>query len=154
MTLFLSCFLLGCLTGLRSLTAPATICWAAHFGWLNLAGTKLAFIGRPAVLVIVTALALGELVADKLPRTPARTAPLGLIARIVLGAFCGVAVAASAGGNLFVSAIVAVVGALIGTFGGYNARHALLLRAHLPDAVALAEDVIAVAGGLLIVSRI
>jgi uncharacterized membrane protein len=122
---------------------------------LNVAGSKLAFINRPVFLVVMTALALGELIADKLPRTPARTAPLGLIARIVLGAFCGVAVAASAGGNLFVSAIVAVVGALIGTFGGYNARHALLLRAHLPDfAVALAEDVIAVAGGLLIVSRI
>jgi uncharacterized membrane protein len=155
MTLFLSCFLLGFLTGLRSLTAPAAVCWAAHFGWLNLAGTKLAFISHPAVLVIVTALALGELVADKLPKTPARTAPLGLIARIVFGAFCGVTVAASTGGSLLVAAIVAVVGALIGTFGGYNVRRALGLRTHLPDfAVALAEDVIAVAGSLLIVSRI
>ena len=117
MTLFLSCFLLGCLTGLRSLTAPATICWAAHFGWLNVAGSKLAFINRPVFLVVMTALALGELIADKLPRTPARTAPLGLIARITFGAFCGVAIAASAGGNLLTAATVAVVGALIGMFG-------------------------------------
>jgi uncharacterized membrane protein len=44
MTLLVFCFLLGCLTGLRSLTPPAVICWAAHLGWLNLAGTKLGFI--------------------------------------------------------------------------------------------------------------
>jgi uncharacterized membrane protein len=35
-----------------------------------------------------------------------------------------------------------------------NFRHALATRAHLPDfAVALAEDFIAIAGGLLIVSH-
>jgi uncharacterized membrane protein len=71
----------------------------------------------------------------------------------VFGAFCGVALAASAGGNLLAAAIVAVVGALIGTFGGYNGRHALVVRGHVPDfVVALAEDVIAVAGSLLIVA--
>ena len=56
---------------------------------------------------------------------------------------------------MLVPAIVAVVGALIGTFVGYKTRHILVLRAHVPDfAVALAEDVIAVAGCLLIVSHI
>jgi uncharacterized membrane protein len=48
-----------------------------------------------------------------------------------------------------------VIGAFVGAFAGYNIRHALVLRAHLPDfAVALAEDVIAIAGGLLIISRV
>jgi len=51
------------------------------------------------------------------------------------------------------SAIVGVIGALVGTFGGYHIRHTLVQRAHLPDAVALAEDFIAIAGGLLIVSH-
>ena len=155
MTLLLFCLLLGCLTGLRSLTAPAAVCWAAHLGWLNFAGTKLAFIDRPVTLVVLTLLAVVELIADKLPKTPARTAPPGLIARIVFACLCDVALATSAGGNLLVAAIVAVVGALIGTFVGYKTRHTLVLRARLPDfAVALAEDLIAVAGCLLIVSHI
>ena len=85
MTLLLLCFLLGCLTGLRSLTPPAAVCWAAHLGWLHFEGTKLAFLGHPVTLIVFTLLALAELIADKLPSTPARTAPLGLIARIVLG---------------------------------------------------------------------
>ena len=100
-------------------------------------------------------LALLELIADKLPNTPARTAPLGLLARIVFGCLGGVAVVTSTGGNLLVAAIVSAIGALVGTFAGYNVRKALVLRAHLPDfGVALAEDVIAIAGGLLIVSQV
>jgi uncharacterized membrane protein len=155
MTLLFFCLLLGCLTGLRSLTPPAVVCWAAYLGWLNLAGTKLAFMDRPITLVVLTLFAVVELIADKLPNTPARTAPPGLIARVVLGCLCGAALATSEGGKLPAPAIVAVAGALVGTFAGYKTRHALVFRAHLPDfAVAIAEDVLAVAGSLLIVSHI
>src|SRR5258708_16670183 len=133
----------------------AVICWAAHLGWLHFEGTRLAFIGHPVTLTVFTLLALLELVADKLPNTAARTAPLGLFARIVFGSLCGVALATSAGGSLLVAAIVGAIGALVGTFAGYNVRKALVSRAHLPDfGVALAEDVIAIAGGLLIVSHV
>lgn len=98
---------------------------------------------------------MAELIADKLPKTPARTAPPGLIARVVLGCLCGVELATSEGGKLPVPAIVGIAGALVGTFVGYKTGHALVFRAHLPDfAVAIAEDVIAVAGSLLIVSHI
>jgi uncharacterized membrane protein len=145
-------FLLGCVDGLRSMTAPAVVCWAAYFGWLHFGGTKLAFVEHPATRIVVTLLALGELVADKLPNTPARTAPVGLIARIVLGGACGVALAVSAGGSVVLAGVMGVIGAVVGTFGGYNVRHALVSRMHLPDlAVALAEDAIAIVGGFLVV---
>jgi uncharacterized membrane protein len=154
-TVLLLCFLLGCVAGLRSLTAPAVVCWAAHLGWLHLAGTKLAFMSHPLALMFFTLLAFIELIADKLPKSPSRTAPPGLIARIVFGGLCAVALATSAGGSMIVAATVGVIGALVGTFGGYNIRRALVARTHLPDfAVALGEDVIAIAGGLLIVSRL
>jgi uncharacterized membrane protein len=154
-TIVVFCFLLGCLVGLRSLTPPAVVCWAAHLGWLHLGGTKLAFLGHTAALIIFTLLALFELVADKLPKTPARTAPPGLIGRVVMGAFCASALALSAGGSLIVASIIGIAGALVGTFGGYNIRHSLVTQAHLPDfAVALVEDVIAIAGSLLIVSHL
>ena len=118
MTLLLLCFLLGFVTGLRSLTPPAAVAWAADLGWLHFAGTKLAFIESPAALVVLTLLALVELIADKLPNTPARTAPPGLIARIVVGCLSGLALARSAGGNLLVAAIVGIVGALSGDIRG------------------------------------
>jgi len=147
-------FLLGCVAGLRSLTAPAVVCWAAHFGWLHLAGTKLAFMNHPATLITFTVLAAVELVVDKLPKTPARTAPTGLSARIVLGGLSGAAVGAGVGIIPYLSATVACLGALAGAFAGYNVRRALVLR-HLPDfSVALTEDVIAILGGLLITWRI
>jgi uncharacterized membrane protein len=155
LTLLLLCLLLGCVAGLRSLTPPAAVCWGAHMGWLHLGGTKFAFLGHPAALIIFTLLALFELVNDKLPNTPARTALPGLSARMLTGAFGGAALAVSAGGSVVIAALVGIIGALAGTFGGYNLRHALVSRAHLPDlAVALVEDGIAVAGGLLIVSHL
>jgi uncharacterized membrane protein len=155
MTLLIFCLLLGCLTGLRSLTPPAVVCWSAHLGWLNLAGTKLAFMNRPVTLILLSLLAVAELIADKLPKTPARTAPTGLIARVVLGCLCGVALATGEGVKLLVPASVGFIGALIGTFLGYKTRHTLVFRAHIPDfAVAIAEDVIAVAGSFLIASHL
>jgi uncharacterized membrane protein len=154
---FLLCFLLGFVDGLRSMTAPAIICWAAHLGWLHFAGTKFAFIDRPSTLIVFTLLAMIELVLDKLPHTPARTAPVGLTARIVLGGASGLALATSAGisGSLFLAGSIAVIGAVAGTFSGYHIRRAAVQTAHLPALVAaIAEDVIAIAGALLIVSHV
>lgn len=155
LTLLVACFLLGWITGLRSMAAPAVVCWAAHLGWLHFGGTKLVFVGQAATLVIFTMLAFVELILDKLPKTPARTEPLGLIARIVFGCLCGIDLAISNDGSLLVAAMAGAVGALVGTFVGYNVRRTLVLRLHLPDfGVALAEDVVAVAGSLLIVSHL
>jgi len=136
------------------MTAPAVVCWAAHFGWLQFQGTKLAFIDHVSTLILFTSLALFELIADKLPGTPSRTAAVGLSARVVFGGLCGVALATSAGTSPVLALVAAALGAVVGAFGGYNIRHALVSRQHLPDfAVALAEDAIAIAGGLLILFR-
>ena len=79
-------FVIGVAGGLRSMSAPAAITWAAYYGWLRLAGTPLAFFALPATRWIFTALAIGEWIADKLPFTPSRKAPLGLSARFISGA--------------------------------------------------------------------
>jgi len=152
---FLLSFLLGCVDGLRSLTAPAIVCWAAHFGWLHFAGTKFAFIAHRSTLTVFTLLAIVELVLDKLPNTPARTAPVGLIARIVLGGASGLALATGAGISVSLAGVIASIGAIAGAFGGYHIRRAVVLKTHLPDlVVAIAEDAIVIAGGLLIVSHV
>jgi uncharacterized membrane protein len=151
MMAFLLAFLLGCVDGLRSLTPPALVCWAAYLGWLHFAGTRLAFINHLSTLIVFTVLAVAELIADKLPNTPARTAPLGLIARILLGGACGLAIATSTGMSLSFSVLLASIGALVGTFVGYHSRRLIVSQIHAPDfAVAAAEDVVAIAGGLFI----
>jgi uncharacterized membrane protein len=135
--------------------APAAVCWGAHLGWLHFAGTKLSFIANPITLVVFTLFAAGELVADKLPKTPPRTAPPGLITRIVFGAICAGALAVSAGGSVGVASALGAAGALAGTFGGYRIRRALTANGKIPDLpVALVEDMIAIVGAFLIVSHI
>jgi uncharacterized membrane protein len=84
-------FLIGLFAGLRSLTPPAAVAWAVHLGWLKLA-RPLSLIGSLPAVIILSLLALTELILDKLPNTPNRTAPPGLIARIVTGGFTGACV--------------------------------------------------------------
>jgi uncharacterized membrane protein len=147
-------FLIGVVAGLRSLTAPAVLAWAAHRNWLNLHNTPLSFMASTAAVVIFILLAIGELVADQLPSTPRRTAPPGLIARIVLGGLSGAGIAAAGTQSLAFGAALGIAGALIGTFGGYQARTRLVKALKVPDLViATLEDALAIGGGLFIVSR-
>jgi uncharacterized membrane protein len=147
----LAALLIGLFTGLRSLAPAAVVAWSAHAGWLLLDG-PLAWIGSTASVAVLTLLAVGELVADKLPNTPSRTAPPGLVARLVMGALCGACITAAAGQGAAMGAIAGAVGGLAGCFGGYRARVGLRSALGVPDVVvALAEDAVAIAGALLVV---
>lgn len=147
-------FLIGVVAGLRSLTAPAVLAWAAHRNWLNLHNTPLSFMASTTAVVIFVLLAVVELIADQLPSTPSRTKPPGLIARIVLGGLSGAGVAAAGTQSLAIGAVLGVVGGLAGTFGGYEVRTRLVKALDVPDfVIAVLEDVVAVGGGLYIVSR-
>lgn len=135
------------------MTPPAFVAWAARLGRLRLEGTLLSFLGVPVTAWVFSALALGELVADKLPSTPARTRPGPFVARMVSGAMSGGAVAAGSGGALGVGAVLGAVGAVVGTLAGYNARVRLVPALGVPDTVvALVEDLVAVGGALAIVA--
>jgi uncharacterized membrane protein len=103
-------------------------------------------MGNLITVIIFTVLALGELVLDKQPKTPARTAPPSFGARIVLGAFSG-AVIGTAWGYPWSALGAGAIGAVLGTLGGYQAR-ARLAAAHGRDLpIALLEDAVAVLGG-------
>jgi uncharacterized membrane protein len=150
MTAFVFPLLIGVIAGLRSMTAPAAVSWAARVGRLNVASTGLAFLGYAFTPWIFTALAVGELVADQLPGTPSRTAPIPFGARILLGALSGAAIGAS--GGAFVMGLVAgIVGAIIGTLGGHAFRARLAAAFGSDRPAALIEDAIAIGGAFLIV---
>jgi uncharacterized membrane protein len=151
--LFLA-FLIGVVAGLRALTAPAAVAWAAHRNWIKLHNSPLSFLGSTSVVVVFTLLALVELVADQLPSTPSRTEPPGLIARIVLGGLSGAAVAASESQPIALGAVLGMAGGIVGAFAGYEVRTRLVRALKVPDfVIACLEDVVAIGGGILIVSR-
>ena len=146
-------FLIGLFAGLRSLTPPAALAWAVYLGWLTLA-RPLSLIGSLPAVIILSLLALTEIIFDKLLNTPNRTAPLGLIGRIVTGGFTGACVSLGGGKSAYVGAGLGMIGGIVGSFAGFHARSRLVKSLRLPDFnIALVEDLIAIGGSLFIVSR-
>jgi uncharacterized membrane protein len=58
--MLLLAFLIGVVSGLRSLTAPAVVARGAHRNWLNLHNTPLSFMASTAAVVIFTLLAMSN----------------------------------------------------------------------------------------------
>jgi uncharacterized membrane protein len=148
-SIYLLALLIGVIAGLRALTAPAVIAWAVHFGWLDVTGTWLAFLGGGWIRWGWTVLALGELFTDQLPATPSRTVPMQFVGRLATGALSGAAIGASAD-HAFGGAAAGIIGAVIGTLGGARVRARLAGAFHNDHPAALIEDVVAIGGALLI----
>ena len=147
-------FLIGLVCGLRSMTGPALVCWGAHLGWLHLSGSHLAFLGSSIALIVFSLLAVGELIADQLPKIPRRTSAGPLTARVLLGGMCGGALAIAGSASFGMSCLLGGLGGLVGAFAGYTARRVATSEGRLPDfPVAVLEDLIAIGGGLFLVSR-
>ncbi|UJW77070.1 DUF4126 family protein [Rhizobium sp. SL42] len=145
--------LIGIVAGLRAMTAPAAIAWAASLGWIDISQTPLAFMGYRWTPWILSVLAIGELISDQLPSTPSRKVPVQFGTRIVTGGLSGAAIGA-AGGSLVLGLVAGIIGAVIGTYGGATVRARLAASFGRDLPAALIEDVIAVGGALLIVSAV
>lgn len=146
-------FLIGLFAGLRSLTPPAAVAWAAYLGWIKLE-RPLGLVGSLPAVIILSVLAIGEVIFDKLPNTPNRTAPPGLIGRIVTGGFTGACVSLGGGRSALVGAGLGAIGGIVGCFAGYEARARIVESLRQPDFnIAMIEDLIAIGGSLFIVSR-
>ncbi|MDS7595199.1 DUF4126 family protein [Agrobacterium tumefaciens] len=150
---FLLALLIGVIAGLRAMTAPAAIAWAAWFGWLDLSGSWLAFMGSIWAVGIFTILAAVELVTDQLPSTPSRKVPQQFGARIIMGALTGAAIGVPSG-NWIVGLIAGIIGAVIGTYGGAAARGKLAASFGKDPPAAFTEDAVAIIGAYLIVSSL
>jgi uncharacterized membrane protein len=137
--------LLGVVTGMRTMTPMAVLCWFAYFGSLPVDGTWAFWTAKLPTAIIFTVLALGEYVVDKLPRTPNRTSPGPLIARLVFGGLVGAVVAVGLDASGIEAVILTVLGTLIGAFAGLLIRRELVLRLGSKDwPVALVEDISAI----------
>jgi uncharacterized membrane protein len=128
---------LGAVVGLRSMTPFAVL--ALH--------DRLP--GPPALRWLAIAGGAGELVGDKLPGTPPRTAPPALAGRLACGALVGAIVAGPIG------AAAATVTAGLASFAGQRVRSALGTATGLPDPViAVGEDALAVGLAVATVRRL
>lgn len=141
--------LLGMMTGLRTMTPIAVVCWFAYLGpdggYLPVGGTWAFWAGKPVTAIVFTVLALGEFVGDKLPRTPNRTAPGPLLARVAFGGLVGAICATGVRGADLEGIILGAAGALVGAFLGYYVRKHLVEWLGRPDwNIALVEDLSAV----------
>lgn len=148
--LYLLSLCIGIVAGLRAMTAPAAVSWAAHLGVLKLSGTPLAFLGFAWTPWIFSVLAVAELVTDQLPSTPSRTVPIQFGTRIISGALTGAALGV-AGDVLVIGALLGALGAVIGTLGGRAARGALATQFGSDRPAALLEDAVAIGAAVLIV---
>jgi uncharacterized membrane protein len=150
MTWLIAIPLLGLVTGVRSMTPMAVLCWFAYLGHLPVEGTWASWTAKLTIAIIFTVLAVGELIADKLPKTPNRTSPGPLIFRLVLGGLIGAIVAAGLNGAGIEGVILGVLGALVGSFAGFLIRREIVIRLGCKDwPIALVEDVSAIACAVL-----
>jgi uncharacterized membrane protein len=145
--------LIGIVAGLRSMTAPTAVSWAARLGRLDLESSGVAFLGYAVTPWILTVLALGELVADQLPTTPSRTVPVAFGTRILTGGLSGAAIGA-ARGALAAGLAGGMAGAVIGTLGGRLFRAQLAAAFGRDRPAALVEDAVAIGGAFLIMAAL
>lgn len=141
---------IGVAAGLRSMTPPAVITWAARRGTLRVAGSSLLSMAVGRTSSRALELALGELLADKLAFTPDRINPGPLAWRVLVGGASGAAIATAIRRPAAEGAILGSLGALAGAFAGYYARRAARRRGS-GLAGALVEDAIAISIGAAVV---
>lgn len=145
---------LGGLTGLRTFTPLTVLAWTLHLRFMDIPGSPLHFLHTWPAVIILTILALAELVIDKLPSTPSRLKPPGMIGRVIFGFLCGTVSAQAWGASLATCAAIGLVCAIFGALVGYEVRRGWVRSFHWHDVpVALIEDVVAIGGSILIVSR-
>ncbi len=142
--------LIGVIAGLRALTAPAVVAWGAFLGWIDVDGKWSEWVAHPITVTVLTIFLLVELVTDQLPKTPSRRTPPQFITRLLMGAFAG-AVIGSAFFHTFSALGAGMIGAVLGTLGGAEARSRLVAANGGKDRpVAIGEDIVAVGGGFLV----
>jgi uncharacterized membrane protein len=138
--------LLGFVAGLRSQVPIALLAVEAEQGRFDPGPGRMArrFASSQGVLGALVA-AGGELVADKLPRTPDRLTTGPFLQRLATGGAVGAAVHYDAGHPRALGALLGAAGAGAGAWAGTRARTALAERTAMPGALLGAlEDLVAV----------
>lgn len=135
--------LLGLATGMRSQLGLAVLAWSEPAGTGETAALRT--LRSPVGRLSAAAAAAGEVIGDKLPRTPSRLMPPVLAARLVSGAVVGALAAGSSDRRKLAAAgAVGLAGAAAGTYAGAYYRKVAAEKTPLPDLpFAVIEDTVA-----------
>jgi uncharacterized membrane protein len=133
------------------MSAPALLSRAASRGYIEgIADTRFAFLASPRTARILTVLAIGEAVADKLPFAPDRISAPGLIGRMASGALVGAALFAAVERRATIGAGFGLLAAAAASYPFYYLRVKTQEKLGAPNwAVGLVEDALAEGAGLL-----
>jgi uncharacterized membrane protein len=147
-------FIFGTLTGFRSMLPAALLSWAAWHDAVPLKDTKFAFLATPVAAILLILLAVAELIVDKLPNAPNRTAPLGLMGRVIMGALTGGALAASMQISWWPAASIGAFGGLFGAALGFSLRQYFVTALRRKDwEVAVVEDILTFVGATWVIGH-
>lgn len=137
---------LGIVAGMRSMTAPALLSKVLSKTPEAIpVDTPFGKLCSPQAAKVLGVMAAGEMLVDKLPKTPNRTLPLSVAFRMLSGALVGSALMASRKESRVTGAVIGAAGALAATYGMFYLRRNVCRKINLPDPVfGFAEDALAV----------
>ena len=128
--------LAGAATGLRSTVGVGAL--------VETTSTGLPALATVTPARVVAGLGVtGELVVDKLPMTPSRLEPAGLLGRIVLAGVAGAVIARAPDRRVAPAVVVAATIAVVSARVGHDLRQLASTRVP-PLAAAVGEDVVAI----------
>ena len=137
------------LAGMRSMSAPAFLShYLSRQPHAGLDGSTLRFMQQSITATALKVMAAGEMVMDKLPTTPDRTAPPVLLGRLLSGALVGAAWYKSRHGSALSGGLLGGLVAVAATFVSYALRTGISKQTDTPVAlVGVGEDALVAAGG-------
>jgi uncharacterized membrane protein len=141
---------IGALAGMRTTAGPAISSQIlSHHHSKRLERSPLNFMQSKTVANVLTALSVTEVIADKLPTTPNRTQPMGVIFRGLSGALAGASIYKASGNNPLIGSLLGATAAVASTFACYTLRKNIVKSTAILDPIIGAvEDAIVVGAGI------
>jgi len=142
---------LATLAGMRSMSAPAFLSGSlAKHNSPQLGSSFLRFMQKPVTAKILAVMAGGEMVMDKLPDTPDRTATNVVAGRAISGALIGGTLYKSQKGSVFSGALIGSLTAIASTYATLPLRKKLIEALDMPVLAGVIEDAVVIAAGIAI----
>jgi uncharacterized membrane protein len=147
---YLTAMGLGAIAGMRSMAAPALLSQQlSRMDDSVLQDSPFRYLQSGPVATTLSVLALGELIADKVPNVPDRIDGPSFFFRTLSGAVVGAAAATAAKEDATKGAILGGLAAAAATFGFYYLRKSLGSNSNMANAAwGFVEDAIAVSSGI------
>lgn len=128
---------LGAMAGMRSMSAPAFLSHRlSREEGEEGEGVMEELLSSKASAGTLAAMAVGELVADKLPGVPSRISPPALALRIVSGAFAGATLARRHKRPVLGPALIGAAASLVSSYALYSVRRLLTQKLRVPNVLA------------------